>query len=225
MVAGNTVAGWRSVSATTETNHRFDASTRNPLHLLAGANDYRTVDLPGLADDETGDAWLGRLQVVRRRSALDRVRCCRAICRIQRRVGHASTIQGYGAARDPVVRAGTNGLMYYAGLVFDRPEPLTPDIPGKERDLRGALYRQQQQGVRRPLRVSRHARDCKRSRRLDAVTFSTSRGWSLTFPRATTRCTIVTGGEKGPITQSVPAGPVYVAYTAAVDRRKGSATT
>ena len=36
------------------------ASTRNPLHLLAGANDYRTVDMPGLADgDETGDAWLG----------------------------------------------------------------------------------------------------------------------------------------------------------------------
>ena len=23
-------------------------SSRNPLHLLAGANDYRTVDLPGL---------------------------------------------------------------------------------------------------------------------------------------------------------------------------------
>ena len=36
------------------------ASTRNPLHLLAGANDYRTVDLPGLpADNETGDAWMG----------------------------------------------------------------------------------------------------------------------------------------------------------------------
>src|SRR5690349_18356449 len=34
-------------------------STRNPLHLLAGANDYRTVDLPGLPDRETGDAWLG----------------------------------------------------------------------------------------------------------------------------------------------------------------------
>src|SRR5213075_1076687 len=39
-------------------------STRNPLHLLAGANDYRTVDLP-LADELhnggtlTGDAWLG----------------------------------------------------------------------------------------------------------------------------------------------------------------------
>ena len=36
------------------------ASTRNPMHLLAGANDYRTVDLPGLPDDiVTGDAWLG----------------------------------------------------------------------------------------------------------------------------------------------------------------------
>ena len=35
------------------------ASTRNPLHLLGGSNDYRTVDLPGLPDDaETGDAWL-----------------------------------------------------------------------------------------------------------------------------------------------------------------------
>ena len=39
-------------------------STRNPLHLLAGANDYRSVDIPFNApprpdDEETGDAWLG----------------------------------------------------------------------------------------------------------------------------------------------------------------------
>src|SRR6201981_1616394 len=37
-------------------------STRNPLHLLAGANDYRTVDLPTsdvLPAEEAGDAWLG----------------------------------------------------------------------------------------------------------------------------------------------------------------------
>src|SRR5437016_3892458 len=34
-------------------------STRNPLHLLAGSNDYRTVDIPGLPGEETGDAWLG----------------------------------------------------------------------------------------------------------------------------------------------------------------------
>src|SRR5260370_6310553 len=35
-------------------------SSRNSSHLLAGANDYRTVDLPGvLCIDERGDAWLG----------------------------------------------------------------------------------------------------------------------------------------------------------------------
>jgi hypothetical protein len=35
-------------------------SSRNSSHLLAGANDYRTVDLPGLlVIDERGDAWLG----------------------------------------------------------------------------------------------------------------------------------------------------------------------
>ena len=37
-------------------------STRNPLHLLAGANDYRTVDLPltdQLSPELAGNAWLG----------------------------------------------------------------------------------------------------------------------------------------------------------------------
>ena len=34
-------------------------STRNPLHVFGGANDYRTVDLPGLPNEITGDAWLG----------------------------------------------------------------------------------------------------------------------------------------------------------------------
>src|SRR5262249_57978184 len=37
-------------------------SSRNPLHLLAGANDYRTVDLPvsdTVPGSLAGDAWLG----------------------------------------------------------------------------------------------------------------------------------------------------------------------
>src|SRR5260370_42399695 len=36
-------------------------SSRNPVHLVAGANDYRTVDLPGVGGEgePTGDAWLG----------------------------------------------------------------------------------------------------------------------------------------------------------------------
>src|SRR5450432_2093328 len=36
-------------------------STRNPMHILAGANDYRTVDLELALSGggETGDSWLG----------------------------------------------------------------------------------------------------------------------------------------------------------------------
>jgi len=38
-------------------------SSRNPCHLLAGANDYRAVNLQfpagAAADQEVGDAWLG----------------------------------------------------------------------------------------------------------------------------------------------------------------------
>jgi hypothetical protein len=36
-------------------------STRNPMHILAGANDYRTVDLETVLSggQETGDSWLG----------------------------------------------------------------------------------------------------------------------------------------------------------------------
>src|SRR5687768_1156168 len=44
-------------------------STRNPLHLLAGSNDYRTVDLPGPFDPARGfkmaaDAWVGLFKSV-----------------------------------------------------------------------------------------------------------------------------------------------------------------
>src|SRR6201984_2863134 len=35
-------------------------SSRNTLHLLGGANDYRSVDIAGLAgQSERGGAWLG----------------------------------------------------------------------------------------------------------------------------------------------------------------------
>src|SRR5271170_7434007 len=41
-------------------------STRNPMHILAGANNYRSVDLEQVLSGggETGDAWLA-VQVLR----------------------------------------------------------------------------------------------------------------------------------------------------------------
>jgi len=58
------LARWRPISSASE-RALPAVSTRNPLHLLAGANDYRTVDLAvaiNSADPNakvTGDGWLG----------------------------------------------------------------------------------------------------------------------------------------------------------------------
>ena len=107
------------------------ASTRNPLHLLGGSNDYRTVDVPGLCtpdpesgectEPETGDAWLGLFKSFdggqRWTSTL-----LPGYPQDQSPAGLISPLKGYLAAADPVVRPGTNGLMYYSGLVFDRDE-------------------------------------------------------------------------------------------------------
>ncbi|MCR4374113.1 MAG: hypothetical protein NUW22_04630 [Acidobacteria bacterium] len=98
------------------------ASTRNPLHLLAGANDYRTVDIPGSFDDgETGDAWLGVFKSFdggeRWQSTL-----LPGYPQDASPEGMASPLKAYHAGADPVVRPGTNGLIYYSGLAFNRGE-------------------------------------------------------------------------------------------------------
>lgn len=83
-------------------------STRNPLHLLAGANDYRTVDYPGLpGQDQIGDAWLGVFKSVdggdRWTSTL-----LPGYPQDTSAAGLASPLRGYAAGADPIVRAGTN---------------------------------------------------------------------------------------------------------------------
>jgi hypothetical protein len=97
-------------------------SSRNPLHLLAGANDYRTVDLPGLPDgEETGDAWLGVFK------SLDggltwTSTLLPGFPQDTSAQGLASPNKGFQAGADPTVRAGTNGMFYFSGIVFDRVE-------------------------------------------------------------------------------------------------------
>jgi uncharacterized protein YjbI with pentapeptide repeats len=95
-------------------------SSRNPCHLLGGANDYRAVDLEEAAG-EIGDAWLGLFK------SFD----CGATWTSTLFPGHpvdvtpeglASPLKGLQAAADPTVRAGTNGLFYYSGIAFNRGE-------------------------------------------------------------------------------------------------------
>src|SRR5258708_5474648 len=91
-------------------------STRNPLHLLAGANDYRTVDLPGLLGiDERGDAWLGIFK------SFDGGQTWQSTLLPGYPLdsssdGLASPLRGFQAGADPAVRAGTNGLCKLDGF-------------------------------------------------------------------------------------------------------------
>jgi hypothetical protein len=95
-------------------------STRNTLHLLAGANDYRNVDVPGLLGiDVQGDAWVGLFKSFdggqKWQSTL-----LPGYPLDSSPQGTASPLHGFQAAADPVVRAGTNGLFYYSGIAFNR---------------------------------------------------------------------------------------------------------
>lgn len=97
-------------------------SSRNELHLLAGSNDYRTVDLPGLPEGKTtGDSWMSMYFSYdgggRWISTL-----LPGYPQDQSDTGMASPIFGYEASADPVIRSGTHGLFYYAGIAFDRGE-------------------------------------------------------------------------------------------------------
>ncbi len=93
-------------------------SSRNPCHLLAGANDYRGVDVEEAAG-EVGDAWLGVFK------SFD----CGATWTSTLLPGHkldtsaqglASPLKGLAAAADATVRAGTSGIFYYSGISFNR---------------------------------------------------------------------------------------------------------
>lgn len=97
-------------------------STRNPLHLLAGSNDYRTVDIPGLENIKViGDAWLGVYRSYDGGSTWTST-LLPGYPQDTSLAGMSSPLKGYPAGADPVVRAGANGLFYYAGIVLSREE-------------------------------------------------------------------------------------------------------
>jgi N-acetylneuraminic acid mutarotase len=105
-------------------------STRNPLHILAGANDYRTVDMPSsegelpgtLISAAPGDAWLGIYK------SFDGGQTWKSTLlpgfpQDLSLEGMTSPLKQYKTAADPGVRAGANGLFYYSGIAFNRTKP------------------------------------------------------------------------------------------------------
>ncbi len=95
------------------------ASTRNPLHLVAGANDYRTVDM-AIDSQSKGDTWLGLFKSFDGGQSWQSTLLPGFPQALTTQEGVSSPIHGYAAASDPTVRAGSNGLFFYSGIAFNR---------------------------------------------------------------------------------------------------------
>ena len=94
-------------------------STRNPLHILGAANDYRTVDIPGLGEEVIGDAWIGIFKSFDGGSTW-KSSLLPGFRQDVSPEGQGSPLCGLEAGADPVIRAGTHGLFYMAGMAFNR---------------------------------------------------------------------------------------------------------
>jgi hypothetical protein len=207
-------------------------STRNPMHIMAGANDYRTVDLESLLSGgtETGDSWLGLFKsfdggLTWQSTLLPG--CPEIVVQCTDNNGHGGqALQGiYGAASDPVVRAGTNGMFYYAGLAFVRPQ--SGQLPGTASAIFVARYN-----------------DLNNNENIDPIAYIDTRtivtggsgqfldkpSLAVDIPRSgALTCSFNAtepgaGGTTTTVHQSFPAGNVYVAYTDFLAATKDNST-
>jgi putative Ig domain-containing protein len=195
-------------------------STRNPLHLLGGANDYRTVDLPGLLGiDERGDAWLGVFK------SFDGGQTWKSTLipgypLDSSAEGLASPLRGFQAGADPAVRAGTNGLFYYSGIAFNRGANALGAVfvarfidndnreNGDATKTQGAITNVTPSDSIRYLGETVVAKGT-------ATQFLDKPWMAVDVPRGAATCTInFTNPDGTPGTEIVPAGALFVTYTA-----------
>ncbi len=194
-------------------------STRNSRHLLAAANDYRTVDLP-LTDvvptELAGDAWLGVFKSGDG-GATWQSTLIPGAPQDQSPTGLASPLKGFTTASDAVIRAATSGLFHISGIAFNRGTNQGVVFVAQYIDLdnkaNGAVTVDS---------------DATRFIRIVAVRSGNNgqfldKPWlAVDIPRGTATCTI-TVPEKvvGPdgtvtvtqVTQTIPAGNAYLAWT------------
>jgi len=183
------------------------ASSRNSSRLLAVSNDYRSINIPAPPNvsDETRDAWLGVFKSFDG-GATWQSNLLPGYPQDVSSEGLASPLHlhGFTAAADPVVRAGTNGMFYFSGISFNR---ATDD---------GVIF------------VARFI-DLANKENGDAIAYLDTavvdRGshkrfidkpWIVTdIPRgASATCTIKTVQDGKPVSQTIPAGTIYVSYSA-----------
>ena len=204
-------------------------STRNPMHVLAGANDYRSVDLQMVLTGgaETGDAWLGIFKSFDGGYTWQSNLLPGCPYNIPQCTDSGALHGAYQAGADPVVRAGTNGMFYFAGLAFDRATSAT--TASSVSTIFVARYN-----------------DLNNNEQLDPITYIDTHivasgnssqfldkpSMAVDIPRAGASTCSFTANEPGvgpnggplAVKQSFPAGNVYLAYTDFLEGTKDNST-
>jgi len=191
-------------------------STRNPGHLLAGANDYRSVDIPNPnATDERGDAWLGVFKSLDGGATWGST-LLPGYPQDQSATGLASPLHGFSTAADPLVRAGTNGLFYYSGIAFNRGTNLGEIFVARFMDLNNKENGDASQNLDPIQYVNAVVVDSGTSGQF------LDKPWiAVDVPRGTATCTIQVPQGGTTLAQTVPAGNVYIVWS----RFTGSTST
>ena len=202
-------------------------STRNPLHLLAGANDYRTVDLnlqeseggePRLLNAATGEPWLGQYISIdggaHWQSTLlpgyPQDRSMQGLTSPLHCTNWPTSCPGgFATGADPVIASGTNGMFYYAGIAFNRGTSQGVVFVARYMDLNN-----QENGD--------IAQDTFPIRYINTVALPQGnvvpgqfldKPWvAVDIPRGATTCSINVPQAGAFVQQTIPAGNVYVAY-------------
>src|SRR5262249_3207478 len=117
---------------------------------------------------------------------------------------HAAPLWGYQAAADPMVRAGSNGLFYMSGIVFNRTDP-TPSAVFVARFIDN---NNKENGD--PIAYVGTTVVASNG----GASFIDKPGLAVDIPRGKATCTIQTPGPNNTtLVQTVPAGMAYVAYS------------
>jgi streptogramin lyase len=192
-------------------------STRNPLHLLAGANDYRTVDLnlpeiePGdpLLSTPTGEPWVGEYMSIDG-GAHWQSTLLPGYPQDTSARGLSSPLHGFTTAADPVIASGTNGMFYYGGIAFDRGSNLGLVFVSRFMDLNN----KENGNIAEDSYPIRYINTVPVSYGTNSPAQFLDKPWIATdIPRGSSTCSFsVTQADGTVVEQTIPAGNVYVAY-------------
>ena len=205
-------------------------STRNPLHLLAGANDYRTVDLnlpetdvgEGTLATPTGEPWLGQYVSIDG-GAHWQSTLLAGYPQDSSARGTSSPLHAFTTAADPVIASGTNGMFYYGGIAFNRGSNLGLVFVARFMDLNNKEN-------------GNIAQDSFPIRYLNTVPIAYGSNSPAQFldkpaiaadvPRNSNTCSFsVTQSDGTVVQQTIPAGNVYVAYADVATSTSGVQTS